>query len=413
MSDNRLSGADLVRENRLYGADLIRAVACLMVVAHHVAQRVSPEVLGGWAPVSLSVQMFAFGVAAFFVLSGYLLSRPFWQARDAGLPMPNLRTYALRRAVRIVPGFWLALTVSFVLSISVLGTALDWVLVLRFFAGLAFVADFHWLTWFPVEFNAPLWSIGCEVTSYALMPLCLWVLFRGTALRGWAGRLVFVGMIAVVVGLQAVIVQFPPEQAGRGWEFGIVGGAKWWWPNYNPVGFFAVFAVGVLAAGVQVRLSALLAIWFDGLALAGLGLAVWSLAMSYPVADAYGLAGIPYGFPLFPVGVGVFLVAMPSATLLPRLSENRLVAYVAKVSFGVYVWHYLLMEMVRVLWNADYVYWGMRDVGQWAIISVAVVALAFAIATLSYRWVEAPAMRWARRLEGKRAGAPTLSPAAG
>lgn len=413
MSDNRLTGADLVRENRLYGADLVRAVACWMVVAHHVAQRVSPEVLGDWAPVSLFVQMFAFGVAAFFVLSGYLLSRPFWQALDAGQPMPNLGTYALRRAARIVPGFWLALTVSFVLSISVLGTALDWVLVLRFFAGLAFVADFHWLTWFPVEFNAPLWSIGCEVTSYALMPFCLWVLFRGNALRGWAGRLVFVGMIAVVVGLQAVLVQFPPEQAGRGWEFGIVGGAKWWWPNYNPVGFFAVFAVGVMAAGVQVRLSALRAIWFDGLALTGLGLAVWSLVISYPVADAYGLAGIPYGFPLFPVGVGVFLVAMPSATLLPRLSENRLVAYVAKVSFGIYVWHYLLMEMVRVLWNADYVYWGMRDVGQWAIISVAVVALAFAIATLSYRWVEEPAIRWARRLEGKRAGGPTLSPAAG
>ncbi len=400
-------------ENRLTGADFVRAIACLMVVAHHVAQRVSPEVLGGWAPTSLFVQMFAFGVAAFFVLSGFLLSRPFWVALDEGRPMPNLGTYALRRAARIVPGFWLALTVSFVLSITVLGVALDWTLVLRFVAGLAFVADFHWLTWFPVEFNAPLWSIGCEVTSYALMPLCLWLLFSRRELRGWLGRLVFVGMIALVVWVQSVIVQYPPEQAGRGWEHGLVGGAKWWWPNYNPVGFFAVFAVGVLAAGVQVRVAASRSLWFDGLAVAGLGLGVWSLVISYPVADAYGVAGIPYGFPLFPLGVGLFLVAMPSAKALLPLTENRLTAYVAKVSFGVYVWHYLLMEIVRVLWNPGYVYWGMRDVGQWAIISLAVLALSFAIATLSYQWVEAPVMRWARRLEGKRAAAPALSPAAG
>jgi peptidoglycan/LPS O-acetylase OafA/YrhL len=243
------------------------------------------------------------------------------------------------------------------------------------------------------------------VTSYALMPLCLWLLFSRKEQRGWPGRLVFVAMIALVVWVQSVIVQYPPERAGRGWEFGLVGGAKWWWPNYNPVGFFAVFAVGVLAAGVQVRLARLSSLWFDVLAVIGLGLAVWSLALSYPVADAYGLAGIPYGFPLFPIGVGLFLLAMPQARWLGRLTENAPVAYVAKVSFGVYVWHYLLMEIVRVLWNADYVYWGIRDVGQWALISVAVVALAFAIATLSYRWVEAPAMRWARRLEGKQAEA--------
>ena len=111
------------------------------------------------------------------------------------------------------------------------------------------------------------------MTSYALMPLGLWLLFSRRELRGWTGRLVFVGEIALVVWLQSVLVQFPPDRVGRGWEHGIVGGAKLWWPNYNPVGFFAIFAIGVLAAGVQVRLGALRSLWFDGLALVGLGLA--------------------------------------------------------------------------------------------------------------------------------------------
>src|SRR5690606_37154871 len=100
-------------ENRLMGADFVRAAACLFVLAHHLTQRVSPDAVD---PALHSVFRFGlmgpFGVAAFFVLSGYLLSRPFWLAYDAGAAMPSLRTYAMRRAARILPGYWFALTVT-------------------------------------------------------------------------------------------------------------------------------------------------------------------------------------------------------------------------------------------------------------------------------------------------------------
>ena len=71
-------------DTRLAGADFVRAFACLMVVGHHVAQRVDPAAFADdqtWMP--MAVTMGAFGVAAFFVLSGYLLARPFWLALDA------------------------------------------------------------------------------------------------------------------------------------------------------------------------------------------------------------------------------------------------------------------------------------------------------------------------------------------
>ena len=401
--------------SRLAGADFVRAAACMMVLAHHVAQRVSPEVLGDWAPVSIFIQMFAFGVGAFFVLSGYLLARPFWKALDAGETMPSLATYALRRAARILPGFWLALTVSFLLSFLVLGSALDGALILRFVAGFFMVADFHWLTWFPTDFNPPLWSIGAEATSYALLPLCLWLVFALPFARGWAARLLWVAVLGIIVAAQfAILAYLEPDPIRRGWQYGLLGGAKFWWPNYNPVSFFAMFAVGALVAGIQVRVAALRSIWFDAVALAGLAVAIGALAVNYPVSDAYGLAGVPYGFPWFPIGVGMILLATPSAVILPRLTEVRPIAYVAQVSFGIYVWHYLLMEIVRVLWEADYVYWGMRDVGAWAWISLVIVVLSFVIATLSYRFIEEPVIRWARGLEKSPGNAaPTLSPAAG
>ena len=62
-------------DTRLAGADFVRAVACLMVLGHHVFQRVMPEVLPHWGELTArAITMGAFGVGPFFVLSGYLLS---------------------------------------------------------------------------------------------------------------------------------------------------------------------------------------------------------------------------------------------------------------------------------------------------------------------------------------------------
>lgn len=402
-------------DTRLAGADLVRALACLMVVAHHVAQRVAPNALPPeqmW--LAMSVTMGAFGVAAFFVLSGYLLSRPFWLALDAGQPMPSLRTYALRRSARILPGLWLALTVTFLLSFTVLRFPFDGILVLRYLSGMFGLSGLHWLTWFPVEFNGPLWSIGAELISYAALPLCLALLFK-LPFRGWSARLVWIVVIAAVVALQFLALRYlQPDAYQRGWEHGTVGGAKFWWPNYSPFGFYAIFAVGALAAGIQVRLAKLRSGWFDLVAVGGLALAIAGMALVFPTADGYGFAGIPYNFPWFPLGVALILIAVPSSAGLHRVTEIAPIAYVARVSFGVYVWHYFLMEIVRVLWQPRYVYWGMTNVSAWAWISLAVVVLSFFIATLSYALLEEPIIRWARGLERRPTpNAPTLSPAAG
>ena len=72
-------------QQRLLGADFLRAAACLMVLLHHLAFRIGndavPEALRGI--MSFAV-MGSFGVAVFFVLSGFLLARPFWVALDRG-----------------------------------------------------------------------------------------------------------------------------------------------------------------------------------------------------------------------------------------------------------------------------------------------------------------------------------------
>lgn len=394
-------------EARLSGADFVRAIACLSVLAHHVVQRLAPGTLPpAWKPVYDFFHMGSFGVAAFFVLSGYLLSRPFWVAYDQGAAMPSLRGFALRRAARIVPGFWLALTVTFVLSVTLFAVPLDGQLWARYLVGLLMVGDFHFVTFFPVEFNGPPWSISFEVTSYVLLPLLLIVMF---ALRRWIGRyggiVAWAAVVAAMLWLHYLIMRYwPIDNEGRSWSEGMVGGAKYWMPRFNPIGFFALFAIGALTAALQVQAARWRSWLFDVFAIGGLVLAGWAMADYGPKADGagFGWLKLPYGFPWYPVGVALVLLATPSSRIVAWAMDNPAARYIARISFGIYLWHYLIIEVLRVVWNRDASYQGIHDLGAWGMFTVVAIAISVVVAHLSYVAIEAPVIQWARGLEKQR-----------
>lgn len=392
-------------DNRLLGADFVRAAACLTVLFHHLAQRMSwDESLGFMEPFRGFVRFGTFGVAMFFVLSGFLLARPFWQALDSGAPMPSLRTYAMRRAARILPGFWLALAVSFAVSIVVFRVIFDHWLVLRFLAGVFLVSDWHWLTLFPVEVNGPLWSIGFEVTSYVLLPFGLALLFaaRRSTGTGLQSRVLWLAVIALTLAAHWYFVTHVKiDPIRRGWDYGLQGGAKLWMPRYNPIGFFGIFAIGALAAGLQVMLARRRSLLFDGLTVLGLALFVWALwqqSLSRG-ADGFAFLGIPYGFPVFPLIVGFILAVTPSSVLAGRVLDNPLTRFIAKISFGIYIWHYLVLELVRVSWAPDIDHGSMEDPMRFLLVSGVITGITVAISAASYWLLEAPVIRWARRRE--------------
>lgn len=389
-------------QQRLLGADFLRAAACMMVLLHHLAFRMDgrfiPEAV---RPVMNFLVMGSFGVSVFFVLSGFLLARPFWLALDRGEPMPSLGIYALRRAARILPGFWLALVVSLVLSITVSGSALDGEQVIRFLAGFFLVSDWHWVTLFPVNNNGPLWSIGFEVTSYVLLPFCLAALFAFGA-KGWGARLAWIGVIGLVLALHWMVVQWAPiDEVERGWNHGLVGGAKAWMPRFNPIGFFGIFALGALAAGVQVKLASLRHWAFDLVGVLAVIGAGWVMAAHIGgLNEGFGFLDIPYGYPWMPLAIGVALVALPSSVLAGRLLDNRVSRFIAEISFGIYIWHFLVIGlMARLLPPA----FRTNDEGGWTIwlwSSAGAIAISFVVATISFYALERPMVRWARGLEG-------------
>ena len=376
-----------------------------MVIAHHLLQRLNPYAL---PPFGRDVVAFgltgAAGVAAFFVLSGYLLSGPFWRQVLADGPMPSLSTYAMRRAARIAPAFWLALTASFVLGLTLLHEPLTQFNLMRYVAGVLFLSGWHWSTLFPVDDNGPLWSIGIEVASYLFLALCMVALFR-TRVGGRRALALWLALIVMVLGIHWLVVSYwPMDLTNAGWQYGLLGGAKEWMPRFGPVSFFAIFAIGVLAGGVRSALTERQNYLADAAVILGFALAIAALAASmYGLSEGYGLLGIPYRFPWFPIGVATVLAAMPKSRLLGRVAANPVVLFTARISFGLYLWHFLVLQLMGEFWIAGAGRGGMNDLGQWLLVCVTAIAASTAIATVSFYVMEQPIIRWARRLEKRPA----------
>lgn len=404
-----------VPDTHLAGADGLRALACLGVIAHHYAQRLKlPADAGLLLDVQALLVLGNCGVSVFFVLSGFLLSLPFWRGYLRNSGFPKLASYAVRRAARIVPGYYVALFGAVALAWQLgVPTPAFWP---RLIAGLGFVSGFHYTTFFPTELDAPLWSISFEVFSYLLMPLFMSGLFLLRRVRRSIGLGVayWCAVFVVVLALnQWVISTFVTDPSDRGWEFGLIGGAKSWMPGYNPVGFFGHFVLGILAAGFVAGLDSPAAGRFDryrrgGLfdalalgALAGVSMLLWFNRHSAGVAT--GWQGQPFLFPYFGALVAIGLSALPLTLRVGHALDNPPFRYTAKVSFGLYIWHYPVI-VVADYWANGAIARGIPHVGSWVLVCVGLLAASYVLASISYRLIEKPAIDWGHRRTSGRSG---------
>ena len=93
-------------------ADALRATAILLVVTSHILRD-----MNFLAPIQPTVEQLGFwGVDVFFVLSGFLLGRPYVDALLGRRPMPKSSLYARRRFLRIWPAYAVVVLVGAALT---------------------------------------------------------------------------------------------------------------------------------------------------------------------------------------------------------------------------------------------------------------------------------------------------------
>ncbi|MEY2514445.1 MAG: hypothetical protein QOJ89_1803, partial [bacterium] len=111
-------------DRRMASIDGLRGIAALSVFAFHgwLYTMPEPRAANRSTITDYAAHELRLGLVLFFVLSGYLLSRPWFAAALDERRPPDLRRYLRARAARIAPAYYAALTGSIGLLWGLSGT---------------------------------------------------------------------------------------------------------------------------------------------------------------------------------------------------------------------------------------------------------------------------------------------------
>jgi peptidoglycan/LPS O-acetylase OafA/YrhL len=362
--------------------DSVRAIAALSVLVFHASFWSNITLTGSWAAPFLS--RLDVGVAIFFVLSGFLLYRPFVRSHLNGTPAPRAVAYGWRRALRILPAYWLALTV-----IAIVIPKPD-----TFEAGHAVVYYGFGQIYGDLVFGgiSQAWTLCVEVTFYALLPLWALAMRRlpGTVRSELWGLAALAG-VGIAWTLVAVLGASDPDHANT-------SRMLVWLPAY--LDHFALgMALAVLTVAEPPRALAAIgrrpwAAWL----VAGAAFVVVSVGIGLspenrldaPMSAAQAL-GRHWLYALVAVGVLLPAVVGPQREGAVRgVLGGRWLLYLGVISYGIYLWHNNAMEKVAGEIGRDGT-WG--DFLVYLAVGFFVAVLA---ATLSWRLLEKPLLRLKR-----------------
>lgn len=343
---------------RIESLDILRGLMALAVALYHFTI---------WYPVFMPGRFFAttsakvghYGVEGFFIISGFCF---FHLYRDAPPLGARLWPFHLKRFLRIAPLYYLAVALNLALGLAV-GPP----------PSARMLAENATLTFGLFHPNHALvlggWSIGIEYVFYLAFPALAWAAGR------WRPFLALAALATLAASLRYTLDLVPgASQAGD---------AKF--HTYVQVANHAfLFFLGGLVAQVRGRVGARLPRWAFLLLAAALGLA-FSRYLRHFYDHFVVMEGPPrYVFAALCLGM-VVLFAFRD---FPDSPWKRAGVFLGEVSYSVYLMHPFAHELVeRFLPGAAPAAGFSLGLG-----------LTLGLAAMTYRWVERPAMAWARRL---------------
>jgi peptidoglycan/LPS O-acetylase OafA/YrhL len=386
-ADHRVGAPAGIRDAARYAPQLeaLRGVAILLVVVFHADGRLrigDHATQGTWvSPLSAFVHAGHTGVTLFFVLSAFLLSRLFIVEARGGQTVSRGRFLA-RRALRILPLFWIVVIVSSLLDrsdASLAAKAIPQMLFLHSVPGAV-------VKMFP--YSDVWWSLATEAQFYVVLALSTLLI------RTRAGRWAFLALVVVYLGAYFQAVRQPLRTTlsvslfGRGAAFLIGACASW---IYETRGAQIRKA---LAESRAARLGAADAVLIA--LLVGLGYLLREVTfMGYFTAERHWHVWHVMEALLW---ASVVLLTLVAPLRLGVLLSNRVVGTAGLLSYSMYLVHLPVIFFVvypRSLASPEaYQGWTPTSFGT----VLFAIALGFAVSALTYSFIERPVLRRKARI---------------
>lgn len=359
--------------------DGLRAIAATLIVLHHAvfaSDYSNTGALGRWT------FNFAVGVPIFFAISGFLLYRPFVAGQMGGSGVPHTGRFYRRRILRIVPAYWVALTI-----LSIFPLSQDMFL--------------HWPKYYfflqsytPSNYGiSAAWSLGIEVGFYLALPAYVWLIGRTIARRSPGQRVKLELLVLAALSVFSAILY---SRTASGHEILV---------SLSLFHYLYWFAVGMALA--------LASVWFDQSATEGsrvsgalraigrhpglcwlVGLLLFVLLGALVGSPHSGIAeGLTPAMvrwligPLVAVAIVLPAVFSSSEKGLPRrLLGWPALGWLGLVSYGLFLWHNPIITLIA---REGWVQSGSQVARAFMYIGLA-LAITIPIAAISYYLVERP-----------------------
>jgi peptidoglycan/LPS O-acetylase OafA/YrhL len=363
-------GSQMKNDPRSASLDGLRGLAALSIFVFHgwLYTMPAPDATDRSSIGDYAAHELRLGLVAFFVLSGFLLCRPWFAAALEARRPPNVRRYMRARAARILPAYYAALAGSVVLLWGLRGTPglrLPPSGDLPLF--VVFGQNFSPAT--VMKLNPPMWSLAVEVMFYALLPLIGWLAVRLPPTR----RMQALAPLALL----ALGLAYNWSIAGHGLGMTFSKTLAAMLP-YFAVGMLAALALHGRAIGMPAKRSLIAAgvtlIAADAVAKAA------APAIGLDVGDMFAvIRDLPSaaGFAL--------IVAALAAAPRSRIIGGRVLASLGTISYGFYLWHVPVFMLLRG--------YGLLPLDPVLGTLVALVP-ALAVSTLSWFALERPILQW-------------------
>jgi peptidoglycan/LPS O-acetylase OafA/YrhL len=342
-------GSSELTARRNLSLDGLRGIAVLLVLLHHHG-----FMNAGWM-----------GVDLFFVLSGYLITSILRRTRTDKF---FWREFWTKRFTRILPPFLLLLLMT-----SLLGFSSSWLQVLGYLTSFGDVLAYVRPTFQPLR---QLWSLAVEEHFYIIWPFAVRLLPRRS-------------LVFILVSLVAV-------------EPVVRGIASVFFHNWDFVYFLTPFRLDGLALGSLLSLGLesprdtdLIRKW-SGLATV-LFVIMWfvlrlSLGLRFTRDNPTAIYnGACYSLvSLVASSLIAYLISHPRSIVVRLLAWKPLV-FTGVISYGLYLYQVLVMEMLIRKWHipAEMVFW----------IDTPII---FLLAWLSFAFYERPLIRWGKTKSASR-----------
>jgi peptidoglycan/LPS O-acetylase OafA/YrhL len=377
--------------------DALRAFAAIAVLLTHAAIFAGADYPG--SAVGRYAQRMEVGLTIFFVISGFLLYRPFVAARIGEREGPRAPAYGWRRLLRIGPAYWVALTVTAIVlskdEVFAAATAPYYFLLGQTYSAQTLPGGL-----------TQAWTLSVEVAFYAFLPVWAWLMRRvaGRSLKAEATALVLLALASELYKL-AVLSGTDPQQV-----------------TITPLlialpAYLDQFVLGMGLAVLTVWLrhpgteapAAVRALdrrpWLPWLVA---GVAFWVVSTRIGIGDRlfepftpaqylarhwlYALIGVAVVIPA--------VIGTPGRGFVRRLLANRVLAWLGLISYGIYLWHLTTLSLLERAGLR-----GHEPVHQYLAWPVAGLLTAVVAAAASWYLIERPALSLKRLVPARRARA--------